>query len=38
MAPYMDLRQRVARAWDRGRDAETIASSCDVSQCAGCTG
>ena len=33
MAPYsMDLRQRVARAWDRGEDAETIAAEYDVSR------
>ena len=33
MAPYsMDLRQRVARAWDAGLDAETIAAKYEVSR------
>jgi len=33
MAPYsMDLRQRVARAWDSGMDAETIAATFAVSR------
>ena len=33
MAPYsMDLRQRVARAWDGGLDAETIAEKYEVSR------
>ena len=33
MAPYsMDLRQRVARAWDAGMDAEGIAAKYDVSR------
>jgi transposase len=33
MAPYsMDLRQRVARAWDAGMDAETVAGKYDVSR------
>jgi len=33
MAPYsMDLRQRVARAWDGGMDAETIAATFAVSR------
>lgn len=33
MAPYsMDLRQRVARAWDVGLDAETIAAKYEVSR------
>jgi transposase len=33
MAPYsMDLRQRVARAWDAGLDAESIAAKYDVSR------
>ena len=33
MAPYsMDLRQRVARAWDRGLDAATIAEKYEVSR------
>jgi transposase len=33
MAPYsMDLRKRVARAWDRGMDAETIAATFAVSR------
>ncbi len=33
MAPYsMDLRQRVARAWDAGLDAETIAGKYEVSR------
>jgi len=33
MAPYsMDLRQRVARAWDGGLDAETIAAKYEVSR------
>lgn len=33
MAPYsMDLRQRVARAWDAGEDAETIAETYAVSR------
>ena len=33
MAPYsMDLRTRVARAWDAGVDAETVAGKYDVSR------
>src|SRR5665213_2661934 len=33
MAPYsMDLRQRVARAWDGGLDAEGVAAKYDVSR------
>ena len=33
MAPYsMDLRQRVARAWDARMDAETVAGKYDVSR------
>jgi transposase len=33
MAPYsMDLRQRVARAWDAGLDADTVAAKYDVSR------
>ena len=33
MAPYsMDLRERVARAWDAGDDAETIAETYAVSR------
>ena len=33
MAPYsMDLRKRVARAWDAGVDAETVAAQYDVSR------
>jgi len=33
MAPYsLDLRQRVARAWDGGLDAETIAAKYEVSR------
>ncbi len=33
MAPYsMDLRQRVARAWDGGLDAEAIAAKYEVSR------
>jgi transposase len=33
MAPYsMDLRERVARAWDTGDDAETIAETFAVSR------
>src|ERR1700688_3006094 len=33
MAPYsMDLRKRVARAWDAGLDAETIAAKYEVSR------
>jgi transposase len=33
MAPYsMDLRQRVARAWDAGLDADTIAAKYEVSR------
>jgi transposase len=33
MAPYsMDLRQRVARAWDSGLDADTIAGKYEVSR------
>ncbi len=33
MAPYsMDLRKRVARAWDAGEDAETIADTYAVSR------
>jgi transposase len=33
MAPYsMDLRKRVARAWDAGVDAETVAAKYDVSR------
>lgn len=33
MAPYsMDLRQRVARAWDAGEDAESIAETYAVSR------
>ena len=33
MAPYsMDLRQRVARAWDAGEDADTIAETYAVSR------
>ncbi len=33
MAPYsMDLRQRVARAWDAGLDAEGVAAKYDVSR------
>src|SRR2546430_5660920 len=33
MAPYsMDLRQRVARAWDGGLDADTIAAKYEVSR------
>ena len=33
MAPYsMDLRQRVARAWDAGVDADTIAAKYEVSR------
>lgn len=33
MAPYsMDLRKRVARAWDAGLDAETVAAKYDVSR------
>ena len=32
MAPYsMDLRKRVARAWDAGWDADTVAGKYDVS-------
>jgi hypothetical protein len=38
MAPYsMDLRQRVARAWDAGMDAETVAGS-TTSAALGCIG
>jgi transposase len=33
MAAYsMDLRQRVARAWDAGMDAESVAAKYDVSR------
>ncbi len=33
MAPYsMDLRKRVARAWDAGVDADTVAAKYDVSR------
>jgi transposase len=33
MAPYsMDLRKRVARAWDTGLDAESVAAKYDVSR------
>jgi transposase len=33
MAPYsMDLRKRVARAWDSGMDAESIATKYEVSR------
>ena len=33
MAPYsMDLRKRVARAWDTGLDAERVAAKYDVSR------
>ena len=33
MAAYsMDLRQRVARAWDTGMDAESVAAKYDVSR------
>ena len=33
MAPYsMDLRERVARAWDAGMDAESVAATYDVSR------
>ena len=33
MAPYsMDLRKRVARAWDAGMDAETVAATYEVSR------
>lgn len=33
MAPYsMDLRQRVARAWDAGLGAESVAAKYDVSR------
>jgi transposase len=33
MAPYsMDLRKRVARAWDAGGDADTVAAKYDVSR------
>src|SRR5579872_1583283 len=33
MAPYsMDLRKRVARAWDGGLDADTVAAKYDVSR------
>jgi transposase len=33
MAPYsMDLRKRVARAWDSGVDADTVAAKYDVSR------
>jgi transposase len=33
MAPYsMDLRKRVARAWDTGMDAESVAAKYDVSR------
>src|SRR3977135_3546673 len=33
MAPYsMDLRKRVARAWDAGGDAEAVAAKYDVSR------
>ena len=33
MAPYsMDLRNRVAHAWDAGLDAETVAAKYDVSR------
>jgi transposase len=33
MAPYsMDLRHRVARAWDAGLDAEAVAAKYDVSR------
>src|SRR5258708_3420795 len=33
MAPYsMDLRKRVARAWDVGGDADTVAAKYDVSR------
>lgn len=33
MAPYsMDLRQRVARAWDAGMDAESLAAKYEVSR------
>src|SRR5271154_4226524 len=33
MAPYsMDLRKRVARAWDGGLDADTVAGKYDVSR------
>jgi len=33
MAPYsMDLRKRVARAWDAGMDAESVAARYDVSR------
>ena len=33
MAPYsMDLRKRVARAWDSGMDAETVAATYEVSR------
>lgn len=38
MAPYsMDLRQRVARAWDGGMGADSIAAKYEVSR-AWCTG
>ena len=33
MAPYsMDLRKRVARAWDAGLDADAVAAKYDVSR------
>lgn len=33
MAPYsMDLRKRVARAWDAGMDAESVAAKYEVSR------
>lgn len=33
MAPYsMDLRKRVARAWDAGMDAESVATKYEVSR------
>jgi transposase len=33
MAPYsMDLRKRVARAWDAGMDADTVAAKYEVSR------
>jgi transposase len=33
MAPYsMDLRKRVARAWEAGLDADTVAARYDVSR------
>src|SRR3954465_884186 len=33
MAPYsMDLRKRVARAWDGGLDADSVAAKYDVSR------